>query len=196
MHTNGSRFERASSQVPQWDVSGSITSETLDEQFLPDPSLRKILTNKELLMKAIQPLLDYGFLSRHEDATGAHYHIHSVPQDHVKWSMMTPEERLVQHKNAIRVVSHAFPVDDILEPDFKRLRQALATQVFHCVEDCHRFLELDRIPDVAPQLLSMLMSVLGRSGNEYLLLPYAKRLSEKVNDGYFRCGIARWDAYM
>lgn len=194
-----SRFERALRPVCRWDITGNVISVPPAASFGAYPRLLRLLTAQPEFGEALYPLVKRGLISQ-ESGEKTYIYIHPDAQMTVKRRMST-EELLMARKQAICVVSHACPEEASIDQDFDDLRSILAAQVFHCAEDARRHYEIAELVDVLPKLILMLLTSLGRSGNEPMLLQYTESLikfenDEIKSDGYYRCLAARWRAYM
>ena len=181
-------LERASTPRLRWDDSGEAIMQ-LPENSHVQGRLLKLLRSKEDLDKALEPLMDISFIRREGTIR-----MPQLVQELVRWKLQS-EDHLIWLKQSIGLVAHAFPEDVNLDIDFEALRSELTPHVFRCLRLAETR-DISELEDVMEELVSMLLSALGSSGKEDLLLDQVERYVQRTNNTYHRCIAAKWRAYM
>lgn len=189
---NNARLHRASSPCLRWAKTGEPTelAPNYDSAEGTSPSLLELLREGKAFDSAISPLVNMSFLRREPTEAGSRIEFPQMIQDLVRRSL-SPAENLHWKRTAIRLVSHALPEEPNLDPEFETVRAKLSPHVFRAIEHANES-KPDQLSEVLTDLIGMLLSTVARSGNELDLLA---SLVAQIDDGYYRCQVAKWHAY-
>ena len=183
------RRTRALAPAKRWNLNGEKIDVTPTESGISQ-ELIDLFQNPEEFDRAITPLIQASFLRRDNSGSSSRIEMMMTIQHFVQWNLSTAET-LNWTKQAICIVSHCLPEEPSLDSRFESVRTELTPHIFRCVDHSRQF-SISELDEVLPQLTSMLLASLARSGME---LNYTDKLVESRSDGYYRCLAAKWRGY-